>query len=123
LRIYGNSSDPSLGSVLRPVTRCDSETLPCGTPPSRFGVFERGDSPKVDCDRDLIAQLEEAVEHRTVIGKALGILMERFDLDDEEAFTYLARCSNEQNRKLYDIAADFVRLRELPQTSRPAQSA
>ena len=77
----------------------------------------------MDCDRELIAQLGEAVEHRTVIGKALGILMERFDLDDDEAFTYLARCSNEQNRKLYDIAVDFVRLRELPQTSRPAQSA
>ena len=41
----------------------------------------------------------------------------------DEAFDYLARCSQEQNRKLYDIAVELVRLRELPQTSRPAQSA
>jgi AmiR/NasT family two-component response regulator len=77
----------------------------------------------MNSDRELIAQLEEAVEHRTVIGKALGILMERFDLDDDDAFNYLARCSQEQNRKLYDIAIEFVRFRELPQTSRPAQTA
>ena len=74
-------------------------------------------------EHELIAQLEVAVEHRTMIGKALGILMERFDLDDDEAFEYLARCSQDQNRKLYDLAAHLVRLRELPENSRPAQSA
>ncbi len=77
----------------------------------------------MNSDRELIAQLQEAVEHRTVIGQALGILMERFDFDADEAFAYLSRCSQEQNRKLYDIAVEFVRLRELPQTSRPAQTA
>jgi AmiR/NasT family two-component response regulator len=74
-------------------------------------------------ERQLIEQLTEAVEHRTVIGKALGMLMERFDLDDDEAFAYLARCSQEQNRKLYDIAVELVETRELPQTSRPSKSA
>jgi AmiR/NasT family two-component response regulator len=77
----------------------------------------------MDKDRLLIEQLTEAVEHRTVIGQAQGILMERFDFDSDQAFDYLARCSQEQNRKLYDIAVEFVRLRELPQTTRPAESA
>ena len=66
----------------------------------------------MNSDRELIAQLEEAVEHRTIIGKALGILMERFGLDDDDAFAYLVRCSNEQNRKLYDIAVELVEYRE-----------
>jgi AmiR/NasT family two-component response regulator len=74
-------------------------------------------------DQETIKQLTEAVEHRTVIGQALGILMERFDFDGEHAFGYLARCSQGQNRKLYDIAVEFVETRELPQTSRPAQTA
>lgn len=74
-------------------------------------------------ERELIEQLTEAVEHRTVIGQAQGILMERFDFDADQAFGYLCRCSQEQNRKLHDISVDFVDLRELPQTTRPAQSA
>lgn len=74
-------------------------------------------------DRDLIEQLREAVEHRTVIGQALGILMERFDLDADEAFDHLARCSQEQNRKLYDLAVELVRFRELPTSTQRAKSA
>jgi hypothetical protein len=49
--------------------------------------------------------------------------MERFDLDEDEAFAYLARCSNEQNRRLYDIALGVGEVREPPQTSRPSESA
>jgi AmiR/NasT family two-component response regulator len=77
----------------------------------------------VASDRERIEQLTKAVEHRTVIGQALGILMERLDLDADEAFDRLVRCSQEHNRKLYDIAVEFVRLRELPQASRPAEFA
>ena len=74
-------------------------------------------------DRETIEQLTEAVEHRTVIGQALGILMERFNFDGDQAFDYLARCSQEQNRKLYAIAVEFVETRELPQTTPPAEIA
>jgi AmiR/NasT family two-component response regulator len=37
--------------------------------------------------------------------------MERFGLDDDDAFAYLARCSQTQNRKLYDIAVELVEFR------------
>jgi AmiR/NasT family two-component response regulator len=77
----------------------------------------------VDSDGELIAQLREAVEHRTVIGKALGILMERFELDDDEAFAYLARCSNEQNRKLYDVAVELVDTRAIKQVPQSSETA
>jgi AmiR/NasT family two-component response regulator len=74
-------------------------------------------------DRLQIQQLTEAVEHRTTIGIALGMLMERFDFDQHQAFDYLRRCSQAQNRKLYDISVDFVASRRLPQTSVDSQSA
>jgi AmiR/NasT family two-component response regulator len=74
-------------------------------------------------ERLQIEQLTQAVEHRTTIGIALGILMERFDFDDDEAFDYLRRCSQAQNRKLYDICSEFVVTRELPQMSPTSQLA
>jgi AmiR/NasT family two-component response regulator len=70
-----------------------------------------------------IEQLTVAVEHRTVIGIALGILIERFDLSQDEAFDYLRRCSQSQNRKLYDIAVEFAESRELPQAVPGQRSA
>lgn len=59
--------------------------------------------------------LEKAVEHRTTIGEALGIIMERLGVDDEQAFDYLNRCSQNLNQKLYDLACQVVETRELPQ--------
>ena len=66
---------------------------------------------------DLERQVETlgiALEHRTTIGKALGIIMERLDLDDQSAFDYLRRCSQVQNQKLYDLAHQIVETREMP---------
>jgi GAF domain-containing protein len=61
-----------------------------------------------------IEQLEIAVGHRTNIGKALGILMERFDVDDVRALSILQRVSSTENRKLYDIALELLKTRQLP---------
>ena len=57
-------------------------------------------------EQDTIHQLTEAIEHRTVIGIALGILMERQGLTREAAFEQLRQRSQHQNRKLYDIACE-----------------
>ena len=65
-----------------------------------------------------IADLELAIEHRTELGQATGILMERYDLDSDDAFQLLVRLSNQTNTKLYDLAADVVKHRregKLPQ--------
>jgi AmiR/NasT family two-component response regulator len=70
-----------------------------------------------------IEQLTEAVEHRTAIGVALGMLMERFGFTQDEAFGYLRRCSQAQNRKLYDIAVEFAETRRLPQAAPRPRSA
>lgn len=55
-----------------------------------------------------IANLEIAVGHRTVIGQAIGILMERFDVDSEHAFALLKRVSQDKNIKLYALATELA---------------
>lgn len=53
-------------------------------------------------------QLEEGMDTRGVIGQAMGILMERHQLDRTRAFSVLARYSQHSNRKLADVAEEIV---------------
>jgi hypothetical protein len=50
------------------------------------------------------SQLQHAIDSRDVIGQAKGILMERFTVDDGEAFQMLVRSSQETNMKLVQVA-------------------
>lgn len=59
-------------------------------------------------------QYESALDTRTVIGQACGLLMERYDLDDVRAFALLTRVSSQRNVKLREVAAELVRTRVLP---------
>lgn len=60
-------------------------------------------------------QLLQALDTRTAIGQAQGILMERFDLDAERAFNVMRRYSQDHNVKLYDVARTIVLKRVLPE--------
>jgi AmiR/NasT family two-component response regulator len=71
----------------------------------------------------LVKHLELAVAHRTTIGMALGILMERYNVDHEAAFARLRRASSVQNRKLYDIASELIDTRVLPDALPTAHQA
>jgi hypothetical protein len=62
-----------------------------------------------------IAQLRLAVDGRTVIGQAQGILMERFELDATQSFAVLARVSQARNVKVRQIAEELVITRHLPE--------
>jgi AmiR/NasT family two-component response regulator len=62
----------------------------------------------------MIEHLTVALERRTAIGIAIGILMERFHVDNAQAFGYLKRLSSHQNRKLHDIAAEIAATRRIP---------
>lgn len=55
--------------------------------------------------------LRLAMRNRGVIEQAKGMLMLRFELDEEAAFGYLRTLSNTANRKLVDVARDVVRTR------------
>ena len=58
--------------------------------------------------------LLQAIDARTLIGRAQGILMERFALDDQGAFEVLRRYSQNTNTKLNKVARILVRSRTLP---------
>jgi GAF domain-containing protein len=53
-------------------------------------------------------ELREAVATRDLIGQAKGVLMERYGIDDDRAFTVLVRFSQTANRKLRDVAREVV---------------
>jgi hypothetical protein len=52
--------------------------------------------------------MTEALGARTLIGQAVGILMERYHLDPDRAFGFLVRTSQTGNVKLRDVAAGIV---------------
>jgi GAF domain-containing protein len=56
----------------------------------------------------------QAVDARKLVGQAMGILMERFDVDGDRAFAILRRYSQDTNTKLRDVAQQLIDTRKLP---------
>ena len=54
--------------------------------------------------------LRAALATRKVIGEAIGVVIERNDLDEERAFEFLIRVSQGSNVKLRDVAAQIVEM-------------
>lgn len=52
--------------------------------------------------------LNQALSSRKTIGQAIGILMERYGIDEDRAFQFLVRASSTGNIKLRDIAEELV---------------
>ncbi len=55
-----------------------------------------------------IETLNEALDSRQAIGQAVGILMERYGIEEDRAFAFLVRESTTTNTKVRDIAAALV---------------
>ncbi len=53
-------------------------------------------------------QLNEALATRKLIGQAIGVVMERYQIDEAKAFGFLARVSQSGNVKLRDVAQELV---------------
>lgn len=52
--------------------------------------------------------LETALESRTTIAQAQGIVMQKFDIDADTAFEFLRRISQHENRRLLVVAEAIV---------------
>jgi GAF domain-containing protein len=63
-----------------------------------------------------LENLSAALASRKTIGLALGILMERLDVDEDRAFAYLTRISATTETKLRDVAASVVEELQARQT-------
>jgi len=55
-----------------------------------------------------------AMDSRSLIGQATGIVMDRYDLDAVRAFAVLKRISTQNNVKLHQVAVELIRTRHLP---------
>lgn len=53
-------------------------------------------------------QLEQALSSRSIIDRAIGILIERQHCTGDQAFILLRRVSQHTNRKLRDVAVDLI---------------
>jgi AmiR/NasT family two-component response regulator len=54
-----------------------------------------------------------AVDARNLVGQAMGILMERYDLTSNSAFQVLRGRSQDNNIKLLDVARELIATRRL----------
>jgi GAF domain-containing protein len=54
------------------------------------------------------SQLNEALDSRTVLGQATGILMERYKINAERAFQFIVRASSTSNLKARVVAHEIV---------------
>jgi GAF domain-containing protein len=60
------------------------------------------------------ARFQEAVDGRTRIGQAQGILMSMYQLNAEQAFAVLVRYSQQRNVKLRAVAEEVIERRGIP---------
>lgn len=65
-----------------------------------------------------VADLQRALVTRSVIGQAMGIMMERHHLVADAAFEMLGHASSVTNRKLADVAAELTVTGVLPGSRR-----
>jgi hypothetical protein len=55
-----------------------------------------------------VSDLQAAVNARATIGKAVGIVMERYELSDDRAFAFLTRVAQHRNVKLRLVAQETI---------------
>lgn len=55
-----------------------------------------------------VGDLQQALASSRTIGMAIGIVMERYQLDRDRAFAFLSRASSHGNVKLRDVAQEIV---------------
>ncbi|MEU4191803.1 GAF and ANTAR domain-containing protein [Kribbella sp. NPDC026611] len=61
-----------------------------------------------------LANLTVAGDSQASIGLAIGVLMERFELSEAQAFAVLRRYSQDRQRKLREVATDLLNTGQLP---------
>jgi transcriptional regulator with GAF, ATPase, and Fis domain len=72
-------------------------------------------------DKERAEQLDQALASNRVIGMAMGVLMARGRMTEQEAFSVLTRASQHLNRRLRDVASQVVDTGLLPgRPQRPA---
>lgn len=128
----GEVSVIGVRSVLQVPLHCGDQTLGVlslySTVPDAFGtddeaiaqVLSRHIAIAVTTARRT-ENLTQAVDARKLVGQAMGILMERYDIDGDRAFAVLRRYSQDTNTRLRDVAQLLIDTRRLPSMATPAE--
>ncbi len=66
-----------------------------------------------------VEDLRQAMATRRVIGQAVGVVMERYEMTDARAFAFLTRLSQERNVKLRLVAQELVAASENRNEEKP----
>jgi len=73
--------------------------------PERLGPADAGTVVALE---DEVAHLRMALESRSLIERAKGMIMARWECDEETAFKLLVARSRNERRKVRDVAADLA---------------
>jgi GAF domain-containing protein len=94
----------------------------CSPEPEAFGRAAEQIMPNVAnrvaialAHADMLRHMRRAIDSRTTIGQACGILIERHKIRPDEAFEMLVRASQHNHLKLRDIAARLVETGQEPE--------
>jgi GAF domain-containing protein len=102
LNVYARTSQPLDQRIREVATRFAAYAV---VPVSNMYLYESA--------VERAGHLRAALDSRAVIDQAKGILMERFKLSADQAFSALAQVSMESNTKVRDIAERFVQTGDL----------
>jgi hypothetical protein len=86
-------------------SQLDEELISLFTVPASAAIMVAGRYFEA---RDLAAQLEQALQPRSVIDQAIGIIIAESRCDADQAFATLTRAPNNRNIKLRHLAAEIV---------------
>ena len=90
----------------------DTRTLPQDPPRSRATSNGLADhAAETAPPSEEVDQLRAALVTNRRISMAMGILMRDRNVDEDQAFAYLRRVSQDSNRKLRDVAEDVIKHR------------
>lgn len=94
----------------------------CSAKPDAFGATAEQIMPNLAnrvsialAHADMLRHMRRAIDSRTTIGQACGILMERHRIRSEDAFEMLVRASQRNHLKLRDIAARLIETGQEPE--------
>jgi GAF domain-containing protein len=91
----------------------DEDDVRLGEEVAAFVAIAVGNAEAAARATDDVLNMRRAMESRAVIEQAKGILMERFKVTSEQAFTVLTHASQRSNVKLRDIAEELTATGEL----------
>jgi GAF domain-containing protein len=86
----------------------DENDVRLGEEVAAFVAIAVGNAEAAARATDDVTNMRRAMESRAVIEQAKGILMERFKVTSEQAFTLLTHASQRSNVKLRDVAEELT---------------